>query len=53
MSSTDGNITIFQSTGHIYVGDTQLTINASYRFLTIYRSLNNCITYRICILSNI
>ena len=53
MSSTDGNITIVQSTGPIYVGDTQLTINASYRFLTIYRSLNNCVTYRICNSSNI
>ena len=48
MSSTTGNITIVQSVGHTYVGNTTLQTNASYRFLTMYTALNTCIEYRIC-----
>ena len=48
MSSSTGNITIVSSLGHSYIGNTVLTTNASFRFLTIYTALNTAITYRIC-----
>ena len=48
MSTTIGDITIVQSAGHRYVGNTTLFTIASYRFLTVYTALNTCITYRGC-----
>ena len=47
ISSSTGNITIVASIGHTYVGNTVLTTNASFRFLTMYTALNTAITYRI------
>ena len=48
MSSTTGNLNIVDAVGYTFVGNRELTTNASYSFLIRYTSLNTCITHRGC-----
>jgi hypothetical protein len=48
LASSTGNIIIFASSGHTYIGNATLNTNASYRVLTVLTAANTAITYRIC-----
>jgi hypothetical protein len=48
LSTSTGNINMIASAGHSYIGNSTLGPNASYRFLTVKKSADTAITYRIC-----
>jgi hypothetical protein len=47
LSTSTGNAVILTSSGHTYVGNSTLTTNVSFRFLTVLTSEHTAITYRI------
>jgi hypothetical protein len=48
LSTSTGNVNMISSAGHSYVGNPTLGPDESYRFLTVKKTADTAITYRIC-----